>query len=215
MSKYRSIFAALLLWSGAAAAADAPVGRAPTDTEMAAWDTDIRPDGKGAPKGKGTVKQGEALYQERCASCHGEFGEGVARWPELAGGFGSLADERPLKTVGSYWPYVSTLVDYIQRAMPFGNARSLSPDETYAVAAYVLSLNDIVKDPDFELNDRNLATIRMPNETAFRDDDRDTAEKSFWNPSPCMTDCKPEVRIVGRAAVLAVTPDRKAAPKVE
>ena len=102
-----------------------------------------------------------------------------------------------------------------QRAMPFGNARSLSPDETYAVAAYVLSLNDIVKDPDFELNDRNLATIRMPNETAFRDDDRDTAEKSFWNPSPCMTDCKPEVRIVGRAAVLAVTPDRKAAPKVE
>lgn len=191
------------------------IGRAPLQEEIAAWDIDARVDGRGLPKGRGTVKQGEALYQERCASCHGEFGEGVARWPELAGGQGTLNADRPLKTVGSYWPHTSTVFDYVRRAMPFGNAQSLTVDETYAVVAYLLSLNDVVKDEAFELNERNLATIHLPNEAGFLDDDREKSEKAFWRPAVCMTNCKPPARIINRAATLQLTPDAKTAPKVE
>lgn len=215
MSRSPSLFVVLALLAVPAAARDLGVGRAPTPAELTAWNTDVRPDGKGLPKGRGTVKQGEAINQERCASCHGEFGEGAARWPELAGGEGTLTGERPLKTVGSFWPYTSTVFDFVQRAMPFGNARSLTTDETYAVVAYILNLNDVIKDPDFELNDGNLAKIELPNAKAFFDDDRETTEKSFWRKDACMTNCKPEVHITGRAAVLDVTPDNKTAPKVE
>ncbi len=191
------------------------VGRVPAAAEIAAWNIDVRPDGLGLPKGHGTVKQGEALYQERCAACHGEFGEGAARWPELAGGQGSLTSDRPLKTIGSFWPHLSAVFDFVRRAMPFGNAQSLTPDETYAVTAYLLNLNDVVKDENFELNDRNFATIRLPNESGFFDDDREKSEKAFWRKDVCMTNCKPEVHVTGRAAVLDVTPDVKTAPKVE
>ena len=191
------------------------VGRAPLPAEIHAWDIDVRPDGLGLPKGHGTVREGEAIYQERCAGCHGEFGEGTARWPELAGGQGSLTGDRPLKTIGSFWPNASTLFDYVRRAMPFGNAQSLTPDETYAVIAYLLNLNDVVKDEGFELNERNFATIRLPNEAAFFNDDRETSERAFWRRDVCMTNCKPEVHVTGHASVLDVTPDAKTAPKVE
>ena len=84
------------------------IGRAATAEEIAGWDIDIRPDGHGLPPGKGTVKQGEPLYVERCAACHGEFGESAGRWPILSGGNGTLASHDPVKSVGSYWPYAST-----------------------------------------------------------------------------------------------------------
>jgi S-disulfanyl-L-cysteine oxidoreductase SoxD len=204
-----------------AARADAPsprlhIGRAATPEEIAGWDIDIRPDGQGLPPGKGTVKAGEALYMERCAACHGEFGESAGRWPILSGGGGSLASHDPVKSIGSYWPYASTLMDYIRRSMPFGNAQSLSGDELYAVTAYVLYLNDVIKQEDFELSDKNFTTIKLPNQPNFHDDDRETTEKAFWRKEPCMTNCAPgDAKVTSRARVLDVTPEAGKAPKVE
>ena len=137
---------------------------------------------------------------QQCAACHGEFGESAGRWPIIAGGAGTLASHDPVKTIGSYWPYASTVFDYIRRAMPFGNAQSLSNDELYAVAAYVLFLNDVIKDENFELNAKTFKTIRLPNEPNFYDDDRETAEKAFWRKDPCMKNCLPgQAKITGRA----------------
>jgi cytochrome c len=104
------------------------LGREATPAEVAAWDIDVRPDGQGLPEGSGDVATGEEVFAERCAFCHGDFGEGVDRWPVLAGGQDTLTEERPVKTIGSYWPYLSTVYDYIYRAMPFGEAQSLTPD---------------------------------------------------------------------------------------
>jgi cytochrome c len=180
------------------------IGREAGPEEIAGWDIDVRPDGKGLPVGKGSVKQGEALFTRHCTACHGDFGEGVGRWPALAGP-GDLTADRPMKTIGSYWPYASTLFDYVRRAQPFGNPQSLNNDELYAVVAYVLFLNDVV-DQDFELTREAFATIRMPNEQGFHDDDRETAERAFWQSAPCMTQCKSEVRITGRARALDANP---------
>src|SRR5437868_2911516 len=152
------------------------IGRAVTPEEIAGWDIDIRPDGQGLPPGKGTVKQGEAIYMQQCAACHGEFGESAGRWPILFGGDGTLASNDPVKSIGSYWPYASTVMDYIRRAMPFGNAQSLSHDELYAVTAYVFYLNDIIKEKDFELNAATFKAIKLPNENNFHDDDRESTE---------------------------------------
>ncbi|QND71921.1 c-type cytochrome [Tardiphaga robiniae] len=196
-------------------AAKLGLGRAATAEEIAAWDTDVRPDGRGLPVGKGTVKQGDDLFQEKCASCHGEFGQGVGRWPVLAGGAGTLKADRPDKTVGSFWPDLSTVFDYIKRAMPYGNAQSLTNDEVYALTAYILSMNDIVKDETFELNEKNFTSIKMPNAAAFFEDDRETSEKQFWNKNPCMKDCRPAPKVIGRAMAIDVTPDSKSGPKVE
>jgi len=192
------------------------IGREAKPEEIAGWDIDIRPDGQGLPPGKGTVKQGEAIYMQQCAACHGEFGESAGRWPIIAGGVGTLASHDPVKSIGSYWPYASTVIDYIRRAMPFGNAQSLSNDDLYAVTAYVLYLNDIIKDENFELNATAFKTIRLPNEGNFRDDDRDTAEKALWRKTPCMTNCLPgPARIIGRARAIDVTPEQGKGPKVE
>ena len=192
------------------------IGREASPQEIAGWDIAIRPDGRGLPPGRATVRQGEALYLERCAACHGEFGEGAGRWPILSGGDGTLASHDPVRSVGSYWPYAATLMDYIRRAMPFGNAQSLSNDELYAVTAYVLFLNDVIKDEGFELSRENFPSIRLPNEPRFLDDDREVAEKEFWKTAPCMTACLPgEPRILGRARAVDVTPDRGKGPKVE
>ncbi len=192
------------------------LGRAALPEEIKAWDTDVRADGKGLPPGKGTVKQGDELFQTQCASCHGEFGQGVGRWPVLAGGLGTLKADRPDKTIGSFWPDLSTVFDYIKRAMPYGNAQSLSNDEVYALTAYLLSMNDIVKDENFELNDKNFTSIKMPNVSAFYEDDRETTEKQFWGREPCMKNCKATVpKVTGRAMSVDVTPDGKSGPKVE
>jgi len=180
------------------------IGRAATPEEIAGWDIDIRPDGQGLPPGKGTVKKGEAIYMQQCAACHGEFGESAGRWPQVAGGAGSLASDDPVKTVGSYFAHLSTVIDYVRRAMPFGDAQSLSNDELYAVVAYMLFLNDIV-DEKFVLSKETFASVKMPNAGGFYDDDREIAEKSFWA-APCMTDCKADAKVIGRARVIDVTP---------
>lgn len=218
MSRFRELALALTFGLLAALEAEAKglgLGRPALPEEIKAWDIDVRPDGQGLPPGKGTVKQGEALFLERCASCHGEFGEGAGRWPVLAGGKGSLKSAEPEKTIGSFWPYLSTAFDYIHRAMPYGNAQSLTADETYALTAFLLNMNDLVKE-DFELSDENFTSVKLPNEGGFHPDDREKTEKQFWGGEPCMTNCKKEVKILGRARVLDVTPeDDKSAPKVE
>ena len=148
--------------------------------------------------------------------CHGEFGEGKDKWPVLAGGIGTLPNDRPDKTVGSYWPYASTIMDYIRHAMPFGNAQSLTPDEAYAITAYILQLNDAVsEDQNFELNETSFRTVRCRMKSGFYEDDREVAEKSFWRKDPCMKDCKKSVEITGHASVVDVTPDSKSGPKVD
>lgn len=188
------------------------LGRPATETEIAAWNIDVRPDGTGLPVGRGTVADGEVLFTEVCASCHGDFGEGRDRWPVLAGGFDTLARQRPEKTVGSYWPYLSTVFDYVHRAMPFGNARSLSPDEVYALTAYILYLNDIVTDEEFELSSDNFTEIVMPNVDGFIPDNRASEEHYVESAGdPCMSECKADpVEITMRAQVLDVTPDATA-----
>jgi len=190
------------------------IGRPATPAEIAGWDIDVRPDGQGLPPGKGSVKDGEQVYITKCAACHGEFGESAGRWPQVAGGNGSLASGDPVKTVGSYFAHLSTVIDYVRRAMPFGDAQSLTDDELYAVVAYMLFLNDVV-DEKFVLSRETLGRVKMPNAGGFYDDDRETAEKAFWNPKPCMTDCKPEAKITGRARVIDVTPDEKARPRAD
>ena len=184
------------------------LGRPALREEVAAWDIDIRPDGSGLPEGSGDAVTGGELYDAQCAACHGDFGEGTGRWPILAGGFDTLTEERPEKTIGSYWPYLSTVYDYVRRAMPFGNARSLSDDDVYAITAYLLYLNDLV-DEDFELNASNFGEQRLPNEENFIADNRtEEVFRSVSDADVCMTDCKPEAVVVTqRARVLDVTPD--------
>jgi S-disulfanyl-L-cysteine oxidoreductase SoxD len=191
------------------------VGRELSAAELKGWDIAVRPDGHGLPPGKGTAAKGEEIFQAQCASCHGEFGEGKDKWPVLAGGHGTLKHDRPEKTIGSFWPYASTIFDYVKRAMPFGNAQSLTDNEVYAVTAYLLQLNDIITDANFELNATTIQTVKMPNAGGFDDDDRETTERHFWRRKPCMTDCKKETAIVGRARSLDVTPDNKSGPKVD
>ncbi|MCK6450980.1 MAG: cytochrome c [Alphaproteobacteria bacterium] len=217
MSRSRSFalaFATLLAASAPAAAQLLPLGRAAMPAEIAAWDIDVRPDGQGLPAGKGSVKDGERLFLEQCAACHGEFGEGAGRWPPVAGGRGSLKSENPEKTPGSYWPFASTIFDYVRRAMPFGNAQSLGPDDVYAITAFLLFMTDVVGE-DFVLSNANFASVKLPNADGFRDDDRETAEKQFWGREPCMKDCKTEVKVLGHARALDVTPGEKKGPKVD
>jgi cytochrome c len=168
MSTYKLLALAALL---AACAPTAPVkrlglGQTATAEQIRGWDIDVRADGAGLPAGAGSVAQGQAIYQARCLACHGENGEkGTA--PRLAGGQGSLATRSPVLTVGSYWPYATTLYDYIHRAMPQDSPQSLTPNEVYAVTAYTLHLNGIVK-ADAVLDAPSLAAIRMPNRDGFR-----------------------------------------------
>ena len=184
------------------------IGHAATPEQIAGWDIDVKPDGQGAPPGHGSVKEGEKVYINKCAACHGEFGESAGRWPQLAQGKGTLASSDPVKTVGSYFPYLSSVFDYVRRAMPFGDAQSLSNDELYAVVAYMLNLNDIVDDK-FVLSKETWGQVKMPNQGGFFDDDREKTEKAFWNAKPCMKDCRPPVKITGHAQAVDVTPDDK------
>ena len=182
------------------------LGREALPEEIAAWDIDIRPDGQGLPVGSGDVWTGEELYVIHCSACHGDFGEAVGRWPVLSGGFGTLDGEDPVKTVGSYWPYLSTVWDYVHRAMPYGSAQSLSDNDVYAITAYLLYLNNVVDD-DFELSNENFAEVALPNEGSFFMDNRDTVEIPEFSEEPCMTDCAETIEITMRAAVLDVTPE--------
>jgi S-disulfanyl-L-cysteine oxidoreductase SoxD len=158
-------FAAFLLTAGAAAGEDYRLGRAATPAEIAQWDIDIAANGAGLPPGQGSVREGEALFARRCASCHGDRGQG-GPMDRLTGGAGTLATKKPVKTVGSFWPYATTLFDFVRRAMPFDAPQSLSPSETYAVCAYVLLLNGLLPD-DATLDAKSLPLVRMPNRHAF------------------------------------------------
>jgi S-disulfanyl-L-cysteine oxidoreductase SoxD len=133
--------------------------------EIARWDISVPPSGEGLPTGSGTAKQGEAVYVAQCQACHGAKGVGKPADP-LVGGVGSLATEKPLRTVGSYWPYATTLFDYTRRAMPINNPLSLSNEEVYAVTAYVLYLNGIIAE-NAEMNAKTLPQVKMPNRDGF------------------------------------------------
>lgn len=182
------------------------LGRPATEAEVMAWDKEVRPDGTGLPVGSGSVADGEALFVDNCSVCHGVFAEGVDNWPELAGGEDTLADEDPVKTIGSYWPYLSTAWDYVHRSMPYGNAQSLTYDEVYAIVAYILYSNFLVED-DFVLSNENFLEVEMPNADGFIVDDRAETEYTVFTGEPCMADCKDAVEITMRARVLDVTPE--------
>ena len=181
------------------------LGEVATAEQVAGWDIDVRPDGLGAPIGTGNAFDGEEVYADRCASCHGDFGEAVDNWPVLVGGEGTLASHDPVKTTGSYWPYASTMYDYIYRAMPFGEAQSLTHDETYQIVAYLLYMNDIIDD-EFEVNQDNIGTIEMPNRDGFMmPDPRPDAQPISG--IACMKDCDVPTTVIGKAREIDVTPE--------
>lgn len=161
------IAAGLAFAAGAAAAADGPkFGKSISEADAAAWDISIGPDGVGLPAGSGTAMQGAPIYAAKCASCHGAKGEGGAG-PRLVGGQGTLkAPAVPIQTVGSYWPYATTVFDFVRRTMPWNQPKTLTSDETYSLVAYILNMNGIVKDGDV-LDKDTLPKIRMPNRDGF------------------------------------------------
>lgn len=166
MPRLLAAAAALILLSAAAFAQTPDLGRPATPGETAVWDISIGPDGTGLPPGSGTPQQGEAVYAAKCSGCHGEKGAGKPN-DQLVGGIGTLtAEHAPVKTVGSFWPYATTLFDYVRRAMPFSAPRSLSNDEVYAVCAYILQLNGIIGE-NAVMNAQTLAKVQMPNRDGF------------------------------------------------
>ncbi len=195
------------------------VGRGATPAEVKAWDIDVRPDFKGLPKGKGNVERGNELFEEKCASCHGSFGESNEVFTPLAGGTtkddiktgnvkGLSSGELPQRTTFTKVATISTVWDYIYRAMPWTAPKSLKPDEVYAILAYLLNLQEIVP-ADFELSDRNIADVQklLPNRNGM------TTDHGLWPGASakkggignggipdvknvaCMKNCKPEVQI--------------------
>ncbi|WP_416797473.1 c-type cytochrome [Ciceribacter azotifigens] len=209
MSKSRKfVLSALLLLSVSATpvlAEKIGLGRPALPEEIDAWDVTVLPDGKGLRPGSGDVTTGEAVFGEKCAACHGEFAEGLDAWPVLAGGQGSLKDRRPVKTIGSYWPHLSTVWDYVHRSMPFGSAQTVSVDETYAIVAFLLYSNGLVED-DFVLSKDNFNEVQLPNNQGFYADDRSEAEYPLFSKEPCMKDCRGPVKVTKRAVELKVTP---------
>jgi cytochrome c len=154
------------LFGGLAAAQESPrLGVPATPEQIAAWDISIGPDGVGLPPGQGSVAAGKALYEQKCLACHGVAGAGQPN-DRLAGGHGTLKSAAPVRTIGSFWPYATTLFDYIRRAMPFFEPLSLSNDDVYALTAYLLYLNDVI-DADAVVNAATLPKIEMPNRDNF------------------------------------------------
>jgi S-disulfanyl-L-cysteine oxidoreductase SoxD len=157
---------AFVLGCGAALAESPDLGKAATEQEIASWDVSIGPDGAGLPPGSGTPQAGEAVYLAKCVGCHGDKGAGKPN-DQLVGGQGSLAaGQTPVRTVGSFWPYATTVFDYVRRAMPLNAPKSLSDDEVYAVVAYLLQLNGVIGDND-TIDARTLPAVHMPNRDGF------------------------------------------------
>src|SRR5262245_63819398 len=149
-----------------ARAADGPnLGREATPAEIAGWDISVPPDGSGLPPGSGTAAGGAGVFAAKCQSCHGEKGAGQPN-DRLVGGQGTLAGPTPVRTVGSYWPYATTIFDYVRRSMPYIQPQSLTDEEVYAVTAYLLHLNGIIGESD-EMNAQTLPKVRMPNRDSF------------------------------------------------
>ena len=146
------------------------IGRPATPAEIAGWNIDIDRNGTNLPPGKATVSTGKEVFEQQCAACHGAKGEGGLA-DKLVGGQGTLATAKPVKTVGSYWPYATTLFDYVRRAMPHPAPQSLSNEEVYAVTAYILHLNGLLP-ANATLDARSLSSIKMPNRDSFIGDPR-------------------------------------------
>jgi cytochrome c len=198
----------LVVMSASAVSAAEPghfrYGKVATPAEIAGWDIDVRgDDGLGLPDGRGSVQRGSEVFADQCAACHGTFGEGEGRFPKLAGGTGTLRDDRPEPTIGSYWPFAPTVFDYINRAMPMPAPHTLPADDVYALTAYLLNLNDIVAS-DFVADRDNLPKVKMPNRDHFiwTDPRPDTHDR------PCMTACATDadVRITSTAEGRNLTP---------
>ncbi len=153
---------AAVAWISAAVAQEGPnLGVAATPEEIAGWDISVAPDGDGLPQGSGTPSAGAAVFAVKCAACHGPQGEGLLN-DRLAGGQGSLTSDRAVKTIGSYWPYATTIFDYVRRAMPYVQPHSLTNDEAYALTAHLLHINGIIG-PNDVIDARTLPAIEMPN----------------------------------------------------
>src|SRR6266550_8111307 len=158
------------------------IGRVAAPAEIAGWNIDIGRDGSGLPPGSGSVSHGREVFAQQCAACHGEKGEGGVG-DKLVGGQGTIATAKPVRTVGSYWPYAPTLFDYIRRAMPQNAPQSLSNEDVYAVSAYILSLNGLLP-ANATLDAKSLAAIKMPNRNMFVGDPRPDVKTP-----ECMTGC--------------------------
>jgi mono/diheme cytochrome c family protein len=157
---------ALVLGQGAASAESPNLGKAVSPEEMASWDVSIGPDGAGLPPGSGSPQQGEQVFLAKCVACHGEKGAGKPN-DQLVGGQGSLGPgQTPVKTVGSFWPYSTTVFDYVRRAMPLNEPKSLRDDEVYAVVAYILRLNGVIGENE-TMDAQTLPAVRMPNRDGF------------------------------------------------
>ena len=166
MLKHLVAGAAVIAFTATASAQAPKLGQPIAPADIAPWDISIGPDGAGLPPGRGTAAQGETVYAAKCQACHGEKGAGRPN-DALVGGKGSLeAGKAPVKTVGSYWPYATTLFDYIRRAMPLPESKSLKDEEVYALAAYILAQNKIIGEDDV-MDARSLPQVKMPNREGF------------------------------------------------
>jgi cytochrome c len=169
MSTHNTLLAAcsaLVVGCGVTLAESPNLGKEVSPEEIASWDNSIGPDGAGLPPGSGTPRQGQQVYLAKCLACHGEKGAGKPN-DQLVGGQGSLEPgQAPVKTVGSFWPYATTVFDYVRRAMPLNEPKSLSDDEVYAVVAYILWLNGMIGEND-TIDAQTLPSVRMPNRDGF------------------------------------------------
>jgi cytochrome c len=164
------------VWPAAAQLPTYGVGRSPTAEEVQAWDLTIPPDGQGLPPGNGTAVLGKPIFVERCASCHGETGEDP-KYSRLVGGQGTLATDKPIRTIGSFWQYATTLWSYIRRAQPFDSPGSLTADQVYAVTAYLLYRNGIIGEQEV-MDATTLPRVKMPNRDGFVLDPRPDVGKA-------------------------------------
>jgi mono/diheme cytochrome c family protein len=165
--------AGIVLLTATASLAQTPsysnIGRAPTKEEIQAWDISVGPDGKGLPPGQGTAKDGAPIFAAKCAVCHGPNGEGAKIGPRVVGGIAdteTLTTLKPVRTVGGYWPYATTVWDFINRAMPRGQSGTLTPNEVYALTAFILARSNIIKEDDV-LDAKTLPKVQMPNRNGF------------------------------------------------
>jgi mono/diheme cytochrome c family protein len=161
---------AWIAWTADEGARGYGLGQTPSEEQMRAWNIDVSATGDGLPAGRGTVKQGAQVYAAKCAMCHGSTGTEGPK-DKLVGGKGTLTSAKPLKTIGSYWPYAPTAYDYIRRAMPFNEPGSLNPDEIYSVIAWLLFKNEIVPE-DAVMDAKTLPQVKMPNRDGFIPDPR-------------------------------------------
>ncbi len=189
ISKFSFLLPAIALLAFGAAKAQSPtykMGRAPTEAELRAWDNIVGSDGKELPPGSGTAQEGAKIYAAKCASCHGINGESASPNPRLVGGVGTLNTPAPIRSSGSYTPFATTIWDFTNRAMPVGAQGTLSPNEVYAVTAFILFKNGIIKETDV-LDKKSLLEVQMPNRNGFypvppqTKPDKDRSWLPYWN----------------------------------